>query len=107
MSYGTIQDAPPAAGRAKVRFVPDLPAAAPSSSPDEDSNFEIQERTLLERVKFRLNHFYERNFGLFLVFLSQTCGSVVSFLFSSPADLAMVWLIVHGLDEYSSKAAHQ
>lgn len=25
----------------------------------------------------RLKQFYERNFGLFLVFLAQTCGSVV------------------------------
>lgn len=31
------------------------------------------------RFRQSLENFYDRNFGLFLVFLAQTCGSVVRF----------------------------
>ena len=103
MSYGTLQDTPAATGRAKVRFAP---GSTPASShhPDEDTSSETQDASSWERVRSALNGFYDRNFGLFLVFLAQSCGSVVSiFFFLEFALVAMLPLIDHGLDEYCSK----
>lgn len=80
MSYGTVQDTSPAAGRAKVRFAPGTLPSSPELShhPDEDSVSDAQDATLWERTRSGLKSFYDRNFGLFLVFLAQSCGSVVS-----------------------------
>ncbi|EUC48618.1 hypothetical protein COCMIDRAFT_2485 [Bipolaris oryzae ATCC 44560] len=79
MSYGTIQETPPATGCAQVRFAPDtLPPAASPTHADEDASSERQDAPLLERAGSGLKSFYERNFGLFLVFLAQTCGSVMN-----------------------------
>lgn len=84
MTYGTIQEVPPATERAQVRFAPDtLPAPASSTHADEDASSERQDVPLLERAGSRFKSFYDRNFGLFLVFLAQTCGSVVSSMSSS------------------------
>ena len=107
MSYGTIQDAPRATGRAKVHFDPNLQVATASSCSDEDTVSEVQEPTLLEKAQSGLRGFYNRNFGLFLVFLSQTCGSIVSFLTSLSVVLAQFLLTARALDEHSSKTAHQ
>jgi hypothetical protein len=87
MSYGTIHDAPPAIGRPKVHFAPDSlpPAASSSTHSDEDASSETPDAQFLKREESGLKSFYERNFGLFLVFLAQTCGSVVSFASSSSA----------------------
>jgi len=80
MSYGTLQDTPPAAGRAKVRFAPDtLPTPASSHHPDEDPASETESETLWESTRSGLKSFYNRNFGLFLVFLAQSCGSIVGY----------------------------
>lgn len=79
MTYGTIQEVPPATERAQVRFAPDtLPAPASSTHADEDASSERQDVPLLERAGSRFKSFYDRNFGLFLVFLAQTCGSVMN-----------------------------
>src|SRR3712207_2199327 len=102
MSYGTLQDTPPAAGRAKARFAPDTLLSPPSSHhPDEDSISDTQNATLWERARLGLKSFYDRNFGLFLVFLAQSCGSIVSYFF--PLGHRFRWLTNHGLDESCSK----
>lgn len=78
MSYGTIQDVRPAAGRARVHFDPQLPPPSEVSEQEEhDGESEARRESMWKRVGEGLKGFYERNFGLFLVFLAQTCGSIV------------------------------
>ena len=45
--------------------------------PAADRNAEDEQLRLYKRTQRSLKSFYERNLGLFLVFLAQTCGSVV------------------------------
>jgi len=78
MSYGTIADSPPSAGRSRVNFLPRLPSAASGSAQDTDE--EANPPGIWSKISQSLKSFYRRNFGLFLVFLAQTCGSVVSFI---------------------------
>lgn len=42
---------------------------------DAEENEVTQSTT--NRIRKSLSSFYDRNFGLFLVFLAQTCGSIV------------------------------
>jgi hypothetical protein len=60
MSYGGTESSPPLVeGR-------------------EEAQSDIGETTAVTtRIRNNLKSFYERNFGLFLVFCAQTCGSVV------------------------------
>jgi hypothetical protein len=78
MAYGTIVDPPPSEGRSSVNFLPRLPSA--TSDPAQDTDEEAHEPRLGSRIAQSLKTFYQSNFGLFLVFLAQTCGSVVSFI---------------------------
>ncbi|RMZ73473.1 carbohydrate esterase family 8 [Pyrenophora seminiperda CCB06] len=70
MSYGTIEN-PPAEDRDNTGLVPPHPpVAAPKA----------QHAPSPQRSRFLagLKNFYDRNFGLFLVFLAQTCGSIMN-----------------------------
>ena len=49
----------------------------PTSSPAGHVAQDAEADTRLTKMRQNLQAFYERNFGLFLVFLAQTCGSVV------------------------------
>lgn len=104
MSYGTLQDTPPAAGGARIHFAPGPSRSASSNHPDEDESSDTQNGSAWKRAGSGLKNFYNRNFGLFLVFLAQTCGSVVSWL-SSDSALAMFSLTDHGVDEHGSQVA--
>ncbi|KAG9191830.1 hypothetical protein G6011_10564 [Alternaria panax] len=74
MSYGTV-DPPPAAGHSGVNFLPRLPPASPDPRQDAE---DAQQPALWRRLATNLRVFYDRNFGLFLVFLAQTCGSIMN-----------------------------
>ncbi|KAF2124169.1 hypothetical protein P153DRAFT_371047 [Dothidotthia symphoricarpi CBS 119687] len=64
MAYGTTNPA---------RF-----AAQDPPAPDTDQERENDAAQARSRIPKSLRDFYERNFGLFLVFLAQTCGSVMN-----------------------------
>lgn len=83
MSYGTI-DPPTAPGHSDVDFVQHLQPAASDTARDAE---EAHQPALWRRVTASLRVFYDRNFGLFLVFLAQTCGSIVRL-----ASFSVQWL---------------
>ncbi|KAF2021454.1 hypothetical protein BU24DRAFT_487870 [Aaosphaeria arxii CBS 175.79] len=70
MAYGTTQST------ATLDTPPSESIPTPSTSRDAEEH----ESELPTRVKVwqRLKSFYYRNFGLFLVFLAQTCGSIMN-----------------------------
>ena len=55
----------------------------PNSTHDAPDGIGVEPNRESRTSKFRrdLSAFYARNFGLFLVFVAQTCGSVVRFPF--------------------------
>ena len=68
MNYGAT-DQVPSAGRDDNDT-----SMNPSSTQSPENEAESSSKKTLW---MRLMNFYERNFGLFLVFLAQTCGSLV------------------------------
>jgi hypothetical protein len=75
---------------------------------------EIQE-SRTSKLRSDLHAFYTRNFGLFLVFIAQTCGSVVCPLISFPFPHAQpprgsweleILTILTSVDEHSGQDPH-
>ena len=46
------------------------------------TNVDAQDQSEWKNIQQRLSAFYDRNLGLFLVFLAQTCGSLVCLMIS-------------------------
>ncbi|KAH7379592.1 hypothetical protein BKA66DRAFT_532322 [Pyrenochaeta sp. MPI-SDFR-AT-0127] len=74
MSYGATDAAPSAT---QIQENGPLPQVPPTTDNDRDVEDDAQ-ISRGSRVRQSLRSFYDRNFGLFLVFLAQTCGSVMN-----------------------------
>ena len=83
MSYGAA-DTTPSAGRSNVHSHTQLPPANTDATDQEPPLEEVQQASKWRRICESSHSFYERNLGLFMVFLAQTCGSIVRFSHQPP-----------------------